>query len=1277
MSFVLNTSQSGLPPVGASTARIPCKPAPFSGLPQISDFFGSYPDPDDPVNGPYFNSYFTRKQEFCELQPALQDQVPQRGVGYPHQKLSVRFLTWYDRELLIHDPGTGKSCIITHSSELFKNEYLKDVTDKAKIDRAIILISGVALEENIRNEIVCRCTDRIYETEMVKRATDESIMRSNLTRELKTWYDIMTYHDFAKKIREFQREEDLEKFMSNKAFYIDEAHGVPKLNDIRNPKHIGTTIQGSGGETIYDTIFRAFHKGKRNKIILATATPMTNSPIDIIPLINLILPLNNQMERWKLEDEAEFASQPLEYFEKYFRGKVSYIRASDTGAIPDPQGIDPETEEGFSTKIFPAPMSQFQYYVYVNAAQGIDISQMQLIGRKKQSAFYDKVRHASNFVFPDGSYGTAGFNKYIELSQGRYQFRSTDDGRYLQLLVGNKDADKKGLKTLSSKYAEIIDICKRSFPETDIVEDDTKGVIFIYFPDYVHGSGSIMLGMCLRENGYEEFQYNRNIYISTQQGRPFGVCLDRPEEQISREAKIKPRPRFAILSNETPAALLSTILNTVNSYENRHGRFLQVIIGSRIARQGININHAVKMIMTSGGWNFSSNYQAEQRVFRSLSHIVRIREKEKYTKSTNVTMKVQTFNMAATYEVPDDLPPGSNPIFREDNFNTIDAKMFFLAEGKNRLIRKIMRYAKQCAFDGYINYERNVRATDIPGSAQCDYTDCNYQITGIRKDIIEKTDRTTKVLYYSNEEITYAQTHVRKLFSRFYSLKTDQIYQLIPEIDSIFINLAIAKMIQDNVRLLDRMGFFGYLRESPNGVIYLEKDPFEIRAHPENTVYSSVLIGTQNPYNNSFNDYITDLTFRNEEPLMDQLSKTRPDDPNFAIFLDRLSLMRKAGLLEDVLYERQTTGQTTDFHNAVIRASNHAIFELAEPTDLLAQTANKLAQRGKTRGRKPALNAQPKIKKLTQKEFTLPSFNPSITGERIILHTLFQQASHNNSNYSVINKFLKGEGRIRIFKPSEGTRWRDVIENEYLAYNNLIQRQINQIREYYEQFPIYGIMIPPENRLHIRDRENENPEDAANDARSVYDGKICNFWLKPSLVNILYRLKLEPPVQVSPNITRQMIIDYLRGMGGIDAREDPLDRFTDNRLRYYYGWYQSRSNRDDICKNLQSYFERTGRLFTGKMPQALYRQTSTVGSIMTGPALIEVSYEQPVTLANLAPTTLNVVNTTQIMVSQNQSVSVIPTVTGTHIALPPPIPQMTSGLASLNLGGMAMPQTEK
>lgn len=1192
---------------------------------QISDMFGVYPSTDDPQ----FNKLLSQKEEFLELSPGLTETRPAPGKGFRHQRFAVRILTWYNRLLLLHYPGTGKSCIIAHSAELFKREYYKNPSDPTKIKRAIILVRGNILKENIRNEIVCKCTDHIYETDFVMRAGNEKTMRANIKRELDSWYDIMSYHQFASHIRKFQREEDLDEYMSNKAIYVDEAQGTRKIGDITSyeiPKlTINEVASSSKPETTYQTLFRAFHKGYRNVIVLATATPMINLPIDMIPLMNMILPVNLLLP--PMSDEF-FVTRKFEELEPYFRGRVSYIRPVNTGAIKEAQG-QPAFWGGrqLLVKIEPCAMSRFQYAVYLRANE-LDGAQ------NYKKSFFDNSRQASNFVFPDGSYGTQGFNKYIEYKRNRYNYAPTADGADLK----SKLQVPYYLSQLSAKYSEILDLCKSSYSsgDVDVVLDDDKGIIFVYFADYIHGSGAIMLGFALKAQGYEEFRENRTIFLSSQDSNVnLGPCSHVVSTKIDRPIRIPKAKRYAILTSKTNKSQIPTILHTLNSYENRFGEYVQVLIGSKTAREGISVNNSIKMIMASSNWNQSTNLQSENRVFRTTSHEMRLADKKARLESDkkarleaikkaeieleaeeeeikDVTITVKTYNLVSIYEGDKN---DDDETYQSDNYDTIDVSLFAASEVKDRGIHTILRYIKQSSIDCYINRTRNIRpGTDQDGSEICDYTTCDYPCAGIPDNFTQyleagNIDRTTKLLYYSEDEIEEATQEVTKLFARYHSLKNDQIYTFLPQISSIYIDLALEKMIRENVRVVDRLGFFGYIRESENGVIYVERDQFDIVPRPENTVYNSVLIGTQDPRNNIFQDYVTYLNLTEDTEKIKTLIDTDPSDDKFALLLDNLSLISKVTLLEYAIFTREETRRTNLFIDAILTKFFSSTYKIIEPVAKLQQVAMSFANRGKSRGRKPNPTSKVRIRKLSaadiQSSSQVPSFDIYQPPKKVFLHTLLNLGSHERTSYSQTSKYFKAEGQIRILKLGENIGWRDVNEYEYVVYNSAIQIEINRSRVYFEQFPIYGIIIPSSNILRIRDKEWETPDVEA-DKRDINDGKNCNNWDKVELVDVMYRLGMQPINEVPANITREKMLTEM--LEKSFTKLDPPSKYTNEKLRYFYSWIHSQTSRNTMCVLIKEHFQRTGKLYTGRVPFPADKQQ--VGSIHTGPSPVVYEPEE-------------------------------------------------------------------
>lgn len=1161
---------------------------------QISDFIGEYPEIDIsvPTEESTFNTQIARKAEFRELRSTLNEPIPKRGQGFAHQKFAVRYLTWYDRLMLVHDPGTGKSCIIAHSAELFKNEYFKDPSDPTRIRQAVILLRGDALKENIRNEIVCKCTDGIYETERVVNSLTTKAMKTNLTDELNTWYDITTYEVFANRMKEYKREEDIEEYMSNRVFYVDEAQNVTSTADITNKRPPPRTIaearnipkrRGKRGETTYETIWRMFHSGNRNKVVLASATPMGNTPNDIVPLINLILPVDHQMpfsSPMTFANQKEFAEQPFEFFEPYFRGRVSYVRASVVGVVDDPQGIKPE---GMDIYITPCPMSPFQYSVYFPTMPSSD--------NKVTQDFYRDSRYASNFVFPDRTYGNQGFDRYVESTSQGYRFKDTDEAQQLRSEVGNPEA----LSKYSEKYAKILELCLDSWPSPTITE--TKGIVFIYFPAFVRGSGAAMLSLCLEAAGYEIFRETSSMFRQPTKGRGKrkGPCTNEDEGRVARGRKAK---RAALLTNETPASVIHAIFSTVNAYENRYGEYLQVLIGSETAKEGINVNNAVKMIMASSGWNFSSNTQARNRVFRANSLAARRDQKHK-------AMSIETFNMASTYQFDPDMKEDIEALVKEydisntvktalfeSNSSTIDTSLYKLSENKGRLNKHVLRYMKRASVDCFLNRERNIPPPSLDGTATCDYQLCDYECSGIDPTTIDKLKYTTKMLHYAQPDIDVASTLIGEIFSQVNAITLDDLhFQLEEDVDPVYIDLAISKLIRESVPLIDRFGESGVLRTDDH-IVYIEKDPFEMLPRPAETVYTSTLLGVQNQYNNTFEDYVVERNVLDEKEIRQSL--TSGEVTSFFKTLNGLSLPSKVLLLEKSLL-RLIKNESNENIRKIIDVFNGDIFEIQEPVDALDKTASRVRNRGKHRGRKPNPNTQPTEKHIdVTKIFETLSYDPAMSSEKVVLHTLYNQGDHDRSNYGAINRYRKVKGRIRILKMSEGVGWRDLDVHETLVYTHLIQLKIQSILAYFSKFDIYGIVLPPDRKLHLWDASKANS--ATKDERTVYEGRVCETWDKRDLIDILWRLNV-PGNPVPKNTTTKTM---KKTLGDIDG-------FSKKKLRYFYSWIRTKRRR--ICDVLYNTLKQMGQLHTGRTNIDV--QESSTHSIQTSAPMTEPDYTHP------------------------------------------------------------------
>ena len=150
------------------------------------------------------------------------------------------------------------------------------------------------------------------------------------------------------------------------------------------------------------------------------------------------------------------------------------------------------------------------------------------------------------------------------------------------------------------------------------------GNCFVY-GEYVRGSGSIVLALCLEQIGFERFNETSSVFVENVKSKSNlcggGDASDKSKVKKERETRIpKGVKRYALLTGDVTDAKFNTMMETMNSYENRHGDLIKVLISSKTGRDGINVNNVLQIHLIGPEWNQSSIYQAMSRGIRATSH---------------------------------------------------------------------------------------------------------------------------------------------------------------------------------------------------------------------------------------------------------------------------------------------------------------------------------------------------------------------------------------------------------------------------------------------------------------------------------------------------------------------------------------------------------------------------------------------------------------------------------------------------------------------------------
>jgi len=1139
---------------------------------QLEDLVANYP----PTNIPGIQTIMSAKREFIEVGALRKEPTPIPGVTfYNNQRFLLRYMIPNDRLLVNWQTGTGKTCGLSLLAEYYRDLYLKD-PDNAPIKRTIVLTPGPSLRDDLRLQIACRCTKGQYLTPKVLEATRPRNQKGNLTRSIGQWYTIETYKRFILPLEELS-DEEIRRRYSRTIIFVDEAHNL--------------IVLGKGGketkkQTLYQQLWRLLHLVEGSKIILATATPMINETREIAPLMNLILDIDQQ-----LPEDWDYNNVTMEELEPYFRGKISFVRALDTGINiileGEPHDVIINTPEGDITTTIIAKtsvMGDIQAEGYARA-------------QEMKSGVYDNERQASNCVFPDGSWGgtfpreaktpeqaeqakETGIGRYV-ISPSPDNYRPTEEFRQWLRIVDNPAENEPHLGRIASKY------------ETTIreVKAGTRGTVFVY-NDFVFGSGAIVQALAFEVNGFERYKGDTPAFQDVS-----GATLAHPcSNQVgARKILLDQRPRYALITSETSAVNISRILDLFSSPENVHGDYIKVLIGSQITREGLNLSHGTQIHLTTTWWNRSANYQAISRAIRATSHVSLLDEERRRLQELGedpdrAVIDVQIFQHAA-------LP-------KEGDFlGSIDIFMYELADRKDYNIRRMERIMKQIAIDCWLHYERNVRICDSyrPGcdcwneengqvcndySADCDYAPCQYEC---HDPIPTKLDLETYDVYYIDETLDRAVTSIIQLFSNNFSFLRAEIYYLLDEFRPVEIDRALTRIMAGKHVIYDRYGFLSYLREDKDR-FFLQRD-FPLSASSEGSqaleVYTANLIASREI---SLQIYLSQLDADVQDKIINEIITLPEDDPRFEEAIGKLNHEGRISLLEKAVYDY--VSNPTPSLQRVIEYFTSFLYILFEPTADIEAVEERLTTRSKGRGRPPKKSGRTRGIKLKPEdliedpeEIPLDKVQLLVTEgsdrEVVFLHVLYN-ITFDRVSYNVTTKFKKGNGRLRIFKPSEDVGWRDAKINEIPIYSIVIEKIRERRLAPFEQFDIYGTLLQ-DNKFRIRDKTTERTRQqqgtGRSDTRYGKRGRVCKTFDKADLITILWKLGVEaPPAKRRLPTSPEELIDYLTRKRIIKSTDD-LDEWDEERLEYYTRW-ESFGSRDKICGEIQKYFAETGRLLT-------------------------------------------------------------------------------------------------
>ena len=474
--------------------------------------------------------------------------LPKKFTLQPQQQLLPDLLSsksspWIIDEnirglLVYHQIGAGKTCTAISIAEKFKNKL------------NIVVVLPAALIGNFLTELRSECpgtneggNDYLTNDERQKlknlkygdSAYEKIIDKSN-TR-IEKVYTIYSYHKFVALIQENKI-----KKLNDTLLIIDEIQNMISMNG-----------------SFYKSLKKVIESSNDSlKIILLSATPMFDRPIEIALTLNLlkrndIFPITRFNQTFininMTKSGPSYSINNVKLFREQIQNLISYYRGAPPQAYPKSE-----------IKTIRCNMSDFQYKSYLNSLsteehfikgsfKSVDILNL-------PQNFFLGPRMISNIAFPNKSVGELGFTSFR--------------GDALQM---------QNIGEYSIKFLKIIKNINQ-----------VEGPVFVY-SNFKELGGIKCFIKFLEYHGWKNY-------------RDFGEGTK----------------RFAIWSGDEPQHIKDEIKYVYNQKDNEDGNKIKIMLGSPSIKEGVSLLRVQQVHILEPYWNMSRMYQIMGRAVRFCSH---------------------------------------------------------------------------------------------------------------------------------------------------------------------------------------------------------------------------------------------------------------------------------------------------------------------------------------------------------------------------------------------------------------------------------------------------------------------------------------------------------------------------------------------------------------------------------------------------------------------------------------------------------------------------------
>ena len=735
----------------------------------------------------------------------------------PHQLFLKNYMspsTPYNSILIFHGVGVGKTCSGVSIAENFK-----DISNKTIILAPEKIQSG--WKKNIYDPLKeeNQCTQDEYMQAEDKYEKNKEKMAK---KRIKEYYDMYGYLSFSNSVKRYLEEntkmipkkdlisikhkeiELIKEKYSNRVLIIDEVHKIRSEDSLIKERDTILYIE------------KVIKYSDNLKLILLTANPMFNQPDEIIWILNMML-LNDK--RNIIKDNIKFNENDLlpesyKLIKEYSKGYVSYLRGENPTTFP--YRIDISQIKGEETRIL-KPKSK---NIFNSDNLTPDMKFMKLYSSKLMDIQLEKyIQEIKEIEGKDNISDVTYYGKMLQISNCIFPVDSLDikdcfgtNGLRNCFTIKNKKPIKYTLKKNIKNFLDLDELGKYACKIKTIIEKiiDSEGISFIY-SNFLDG-GIMPLVLALEQNGFTKYD-KEEVLLSSNKRKP--ISYD--GKQLDSDGY---RATYSVIAGSSLKLTnnFEKELNILNSYENRDGKLIKVVIGSTVAAEGIDFKNIRNIHLLEPWHNINKLEQVIGRGIRNCSHSMLDDENK------NVTIYLHSCDIK--------------------NNESIETYMYHNCEDKATQIGQIEKILKEVSIDKYLfrfsniikdsdieeitinpSKKGNNKFTDKPFDKsysrtcsfleKCDYIDDKFSIVETIKN--GKIQDSTFNIDYSQSIINTYKKYISGFISEFLILNYAEIVdKMNKKIDNLIVDIlnhALDQMINTryNININNTDGYINYI----------------------------------------------------------------------------------------------------------------------------------------------------------------------------------------------------------------------------------------------------------------------------------------------------------------------------------------------------------------------------------------------------------------------------------------------------------------------------------